>query len=195
MECTHGATTNIAPRIATTARVAGVALLLGLCIAAAHAAWAQSDVDSMPKGGRTLLLQVLGSPLSVAELERIAASKHTEEEWSQLLASRTAELRVRQRKTLAAYLAVTMPLSAGALEKARADGDVTKALPPDGRDVAASMCQTACHSLVTVKVGNHGNSDEYKDWLLKEPRHQPVTLTAPQLEILAHYAAINLPAY
>src|SRR6185369_11431366 len=108
-------------------------------LAAAAFALAQAegeDVAFMPKGGRTLLLELMGA--SSAQLRGVAQERRTEAQWREFVDTQKKPMSQKERATLAAYLFVNMPV-APAVQGATA-------LPPDGRDLAWDGCQN-CHSL------------------------------------------------
>jgi hypothetical protein len=144
------------------------------------------EADFMPKGGRALLLQVLGAPGDLAQLQATVAAKRTEAEWKAELASRK-DLNERERATLAAYLAGNMPLAADMAGRA----DVAKFLPADGRDLAWNECQS-CHSLFTSYLTQ---SRDYQGWrnVFLSPFHRQLAFTSQQRDEFARYAAVNMP--
>jgi len=143
------------------------------------------DSDFMPKGGRALLVQLLGAPADEAELRAVAGTRRSEAEWSEYLSSRKA-LGERERATLAAYLAGNMPLP----EAAAKGPGLAAALPPDGRDLAWNECQS-CHSLFTSYLTQSRDAQGWRNLFLS-PFHRQM-LTVPQREEFARYAALNMP--
>ena len=95
------------------------------------------DYNFMPKGGRALLVELRGRV--VAPTARIAQERRTEAQWREFVDAQKKPMTEQERATLAAYLAVNMPLSP-ARRRARPQ------LPRDGRDLAWEECQS-CHSL------------------------------------------------
>jgi len=168
-----------------------VPVMVCFALVLALPAWGQEGYEFMPKGGKTLLLQVLGSPPDMAELSRIAATKHTEEEWSGALAAHKAALSDKELRTLAAYLAVNMPLAEGVLEAAVKAGKIGDALPPDGRELAWNQCQF-CHSLFT---GYLTQDRDLAAWQaeFQTPFHREITMTEQERETFSRYSAINMP--
>ena len=102
--------------------VSVIALMGALSLAALTPGLGQEGHEFMPKGGKTLLIELLGSPADAAQLREITQGKHSEEEWSDALAGQTSAMSEAERRTLAAYLAVNMPLPERAQEKAEAAG-------------------------------------------------------------------------
>ena len=141
------------------------------------------DPEFMPKGGRTLLLQLLGAPADVAELRSLAQARRTEPEWRDFAAARGKALTDRERATLAAYLAVNMPLP---------DPDKPAAtLPPDGRELAWNQCQN-CHSLF---AGYLTQSRDVQGWrnVFLSPFHRELKMSPQEREEFSRYSAINMP--
>ncbi|MHC4709652.1 MAG: hypothetical protein ACYTA3_04315 [Planctomycetota bacterium] len=128
------------------------ALVGALSLAALTPGLGQEGHEFMPKGGKTLLIELLGTPLDAARLREITQGQHGEEEWSDALAGQTSAMSEQQRRTISAYLAVNMPLPEGALEKAESLGDATAALPPDGRELDAGPRRPGVAKHVRVAV-------------------------------------------
>lgn len=166
-----------------------LAAAIGLTLLAAAPAQTQNDERFMPKGGKTLLLELVGDDL--AELRRIATAKGSEAEWGELLGPRLAALGEKERRTLVAYLAVNAPVPADALAAVRSPADAANVLPRDGRDLAWNECQF-CHSLFT----SHLTQDrDVRAWLnmFQSPFHREMKMTAREREEFARYSAINMP--
>ncbi len=154
-------------------------------------AQAQETYDFMPRGGKTLLIELLGSPVDTAELRLIVGARRGEDGWDEFLAARKGSLGDRERRTLAAYLAVNMPLEEGALDEAGRQGDAVTALPRDGRDLAWNHCQF-CHSLFT----SHLTQDrDVEGWMgmFQSPFHREIEMSPRERETFARYSAINMP--
>jgi hypothetical protein len=148
---------------------------------------AGEDNAFMPKGGRTLLPEVLGASREQAELREIAQARRTEAEWLDFVAARKKALSEREAATLAAYLAVNMPMSDEAVKR----GDLATALPPDGRDLAWSGCQN-CHSLFASHLMQKRNVQGWRNMFLS-PFHRELKMTAQEREEFARYSALNMP--
>lgn len=163
-----------------------VAVAVGLVLFFLTRSSGAVEADFMPKGGRVLLLQILGAPGDLGRLQEAVAAKRTEEQWKSELASR-AELTERERGTLAAYLAGNMPLAADIAARA----DVAKFLPADGRDLAWNECQS-CHSLFTSYLTQ---SRDYQGWrnIFLSPFHRQMAFSPEQRDEFARYAAANMP--
>ena len=176
-----------------TARTSRVLLLAGggaLAFSLAVAAPGE-DFDFMPKGGKTLLLEVLGVPPDVAEFRKIAQARHTEAEWRDLMASRAKKLNDRQLATLAAYLAVNMPLPDQAVKDAAKRGEPASSLPPDGRELAWKQCQS-CHSLFASHLTQIRDAQGWRNMFMS-PFHRELKMSPPEREEFARYSAINMP--
>lgn len=139
--------------------------------------------DFMPKGGRALLLDVAGP--APAQWQEVVQQKHSEEEWRQWAAQqpRGKALGEKQQATLAAYLAVNMPV-AGALPNA-------DALPRDGRDLAWEQCQS-CHSLFAGFLTQQGSATRWGNMFLA-PFHRNIKMTPQERTEFGRYAEINMP--
>lgn len=166
-------------------------LALGVLLAGLAPALSQQDFGFMPKGGKTLLLEVVGTPPNLAELREITAARRNEAEWREAIAARGKRLTDRELRTLAAYLALHMPLPADALAEAEKRGDVASALPRDGRDLAWNECQY-CHSLFTSHLTQ---ARDVQAWLnmFQSPFHRGLKMTPREREEFARYSAINMP--
>jgi len=154
-------------------------------------AWAQETYDFMPRGGKTLLIELLGSPVDTAELRLFAGTRRGEDGWGEFLAARKESMGDSELRTLAAYLAVNMPLEEDALDQAEQQGDAVAALPPDGRELAWNYCQF-CHSLFT----SHLTQDrDIQGWLgmFESPFHREMKMSPRERETFARYSAINMP--
>jgi hypothetical protein len=172
----------------TAARHEGWLFLAGLgMIACALAQAAGEDNTFMPKGGRALLLDLLGVPLDQAELRVIAQARRTEPQWGDFVAARKNALTERELATLAAYLAVNMPLSDDAVKR----DNLASALPPDGRDLAWTGCQS-CHSLFASHLTQKRNAQGWRNVFLS-PFHRELKMSPQEREEFARYSAINMP--
>ena len=173
-------------RVANLAMVVVWAWLVGILLAQG-----QETFDFMPKGGKTLLIEMLGQPLDLAALRPIATARRSEEQWLAFLTDRKTAMSERELRTLADYLAVNMPVPAGALESAQKKGDPAAALPPDGRELAWNHCQF-CHSL----FASHLTQDrDVKAWLgmFQSPFHREIQMSERERETFARYSAVNMP--
>lgn len=170
------------------ARHGGRLFLAVLAIAVfAFAQAAGEDNAFMPKGGRALLLDLLGAPHDQAELRTIAQARRTEPEWRDFVAARKQSLTEREVATLAAYLAVNMPLPVNAVK-----GDnIALALPADGRDLAGSQCQS-CHSLFAGYLTQDREAQGWRNIFLS-PYHHELKMSPQEREEFARYSALNMP--
>jgi hypothetical protein len=148
---------------------------------------AGEDNAFMPKGGRALLLDLLGAPPDQVELRAIAQARRTEPQWLDFIAARKKPLTERELATLAAYLAVNMPLSDDALKR----DNLASALPPDGRDLAWNGCQS-CHSLFASHLTQKRNAQGWRNMFLS-PFHRELNMNPQEREEFARYSALNMP--
>jgi hypothetical protein len=170
----------------------GVHALRGLSFVAL-AAVAQAggeDERFMPKGGRTLLLESLGVAPSVEEFRRIASTKNTEAQWVAFVAARPVPAGEREKATLAAYLAVNLPLPAASLQQLKPEG-IAAALPRDGRELAWQQCQF-CHSLFSSHLTQQRDVQGWRNMFLS-PFHRELKMTPQEREEFSRYSAINMP--
>ena len=173
-------------KAANIAAIVACAWLFGILPAPA-----QETFDFMPKGGKTLLIEMLGQPLGATTLRPIATARRSEEEWLAFLTDRKTAMSERELRTLGDYLAVNMPLPAGTLESAAKKGDPAAALPPDGRELAWNHCQF-CHSLFS----SHLTQDrDVEGWLgmFQSPFHREIKMSKTERETFARYSAVNMP--
>jgi mono/diheme cytochrome c family protein len=158
--------------------------------------WAETkDVFAfIPAGGRILFAQVVASRPPTDELQAILTGKRTREEWLVYLKSKNKTLPALQPLseqellTLADYLSFNMPLASGQGAADLAKADLTKALPPDGRDFALEKCQ-GCH-IITVVITQ---VRPVAAWLgtMNKPSHARIKLSREQREALASYLVLN----
>lgn len=171
-------------------RAASAGKLFLAIVATAAFAFAQAvgeDNAFMPKGGTALLFNLLSAPANLSELRSIVQARRTEPEWRDFVVERKKVLTERELATLAAYLAVNMPLSDDAMK-----GDkLASALPPDGRDLAWNGCQN-CHSLFTSYLTQDRELQAWRNIFLS-PFHRELKMTPQEREELARYSALNMP--
>jgi len=160
--------------------------VLGIAVFA-FAQAAGEDNAFMPKGGRALLLDVLGVPPDQAELRTIAQARRTEPEWLDFVAARKKALTERELATLTAYLALNMPMSDAAVKR----DNLASALPPDGRDLAWNGCQS-CHSLFASHLTQRRNAQGWRNVFLS-PFHRELKMNPQEREEFARYSALNMP--
>ncbi|HSN90539.1 MAG TPA: hypothetical protein VLS93_04870 [Anaeromyxobacteraceae bacterium] len=148
---------------------------------------AAEDYDFMPKGGRALLLELVGAPPDLAELRALAKARRTEPQWRAFLAGRKKTLTDRELATLAAYLAVNMPLPGETLKR----DDLAAALPPDGRELGWTQCQS-CHSLFSSHLTQIRDLQAWRNVFLS-PFHRELKMSPQEREEFARYSAVNMP--
>lgn len=164
------------------------ALLLGLV-----PAFSQLDYSFMPKGGKTLLLEMVGKSPDSKKLHDIVSARRSEEEWRRALAELTKTLNEREQETLAAYLAVNMPVEnpEQLLAKTGKAEELYAGLPRDGRELGFFECQF-CHSLFT----SHLTQDRsFQAWMnmFQSPFHREMKMTKQEREEFSRYSEINMP--
>jgi len=152
----------------------------------------EADVFSfIPAGGRMLLGELIDGGLPEAERAEIFSGKRSVDEWQDFLQAGKgaipglSEFDDYQQRTLAQYLAATMPLSVGT----QMTGDALKeALPQDGRDLTLTFCQS-CH-IITVVVTQERTKEA---WLgtMNKPSHIEIALSATGRDALADYLVTN----
>ncbi len=170
---------------------AGALLIAGSLLAiGASPAMAQDDEAFMPKGGKTLFIELKDTPRA-AELREIGNLTRTEAEWRGYLAERHKQLSEREVAELAGYLAVNFPLPEGAAAQAESQNGIASALPPDGRELAWTQCQF-CHSLFSGYLMQQRDVQGWRSVFLS-PFHRGLKMTAQQRETFARYSAINMP--
>ncbi len=99
----------------------------------------------------------------------------------------------REQRTLAAYLAVNMPVPDPGETAAKA-GDpaaLRAALPRDGRELAWNECQF-CHSLFTSHLTQDRDMQAWLN-LFESPFHREMKMTPQEREEFARYSTINMP--
>jgi hypothetical protein len=164
------------------------AFLLGIA-----PALSQLDYNFMPKGGKVLLLEVLGSPPNGKELLSIISAKRNEAEWQKAMAAHAKALNEREQRTLAAYLAVNMPVENAkeAVDKAGNREALFAALPRDGRELGFYECQF-CHSLFSSHLTQDREVQAWRN-MFQSPFHRELKMTAQEREEFSRYSAINMP--
>ena len=168
-----------------------IPMALAVALTAILPALAQESFDFMPKGGKTLFVDVFGAAPDAATRDEMAAAARGEAHWSDLLAKRNTGLGDKELRTLAAYLAVNMPLPQGALDAAAKVGDIAAALPADGRELAWSGCQS-CHSLFAGYLTQDRDLPGWQN-MFQSPFHRELKMTARERDEFARYSAINMP--
>ncbi len=154
-------------------------------------AFAQQSFDFMPKGGKSLFVDVFGAKPDAATLDEMAAAPRSEAQWSGVLAEWNTGLGDKGLHTLAAYLAVNMPLPGEALDAATKAGDIAMALPVDGRELAWNGCQL-CHSLFAGYLTQDRGLQGWQN-MFESPFHRELTMTPQERDEFSRYSAINMP--
>jgi hypothetical protein len=166
---------------------------IGLLVLGLTPASSQLDFGFMPKGGKTLLLDVLGTRPEAVDLRRIIEARRSEPEWRNEMAPLTKNLSENEQRTLGAYLALNMPVSDphGVAAKAASSEDLAAALPRDGRELAWHECQF-CHSLFTSHLTQ---ARDVRAWMnmFQSPFHRELKMTAQERQEFSHSSAINMP--
>jgi hypothetical protein len=172
-------------------RIRLAALVLAVISIGFLPALAQITFDFMPKGGKTLFLDVFGAAPDSATLAEMTGAERSEADWSELLGARDTGLKKKELQTLAVYLAVNMPLAPEAVDAAAKAGDIAAALPPDGRELAWFKCQ-ACHSLFAGYLTQDRDLQGWRNMFLS-PFHRELIMTDQEREEFSHYSVINMP--
>jgi len=171
-------------------RLAAMMLAL-ICVGFLPAAAQVLTSDFMPEGGKSLFIDVFGAKPDQATIAEITGASRSEADWTAALKARKTGLKDKQLRTLAAYLAVNMPLASEAVEAAVKAGDIAPALPPDGRELAWHTCQ-GCHSLLAGYLSQDRDLEGWRN-AFRTPFHRELALTEKEREEFAHYSAINMP--
>ena len=172
----------------------GIVMVCGALLVGPLLAQTKDVFAFIPAGGRTLFAQVVASHPPADELQAILTGKRTQVEWISYLRGKTRNVTALQRLseqellTLADYLSFNMPLASGQRPADLAKADLTKALPPDGRDFALERCQ-GCH-IITVVITQ---VRPVPAWLgtMNKPSHSRIKLSREQREALASYLVLN----
>ena len=148
----------------------------------------------MPAGGKQLLTDLLENCATCDDIESIALTDRTEEEWKEYFSNQEtslqnlpdeelsrgafANLTAQSEQTLTSYLTVNFPLKRW-----------RKKYPLDGRQMALETC-IACHGAIWAP-----STRPVAGWLstFKQPMHSSIPFRKTQAAELAHYFAINLP--
>jgi hypothetical protein len=147
---------------------------------------AAEGYEFMPRGGKALLLQVLGPSPSAADVRALTGARHGVAEWRKIVAARAKGLSEPQLATLAAYLALHMPLPPEA-----GGADLASRLPPDGRELAWRECQS-CHSLFASHLTQSRDEQGWRNMFLS-PFHKELKMSPREREEFARYSALNMP--
>ncbi len=168
-----------------------IGLIGGILLLLIGTAAAQGDFGFMPRGGKSILLDLLATTPTARELVKDSPAGRSEEDWRQHVAGVAAGLSDKELRTLAAYLSVSAPFGAAVSEKASQPDEVAPLLPMDGRELAWEYCQS-CHSLFS---GYLTQERDARAWFntFESPFHREVRMTQKQREEFARYSAINMP--
>ncbi len=161
--------------------------VLGAALFSLAQAAGEQDYAFMPKGGRALLLEWAATPANAKELTALVHKRATEKDWRDFADARAASLSERERATLAAYLAINLPLPEAV---ARAE-DVAAALPPDGRELAWNQCQF-CHSLFSSYLTQDRQVQAWRN-MFESPFHRELKMSPQEREEFSRYSALNMP--
>ena len=149
----------------------------------------QEDFGFMPKGGKTLLLELTAKP---AELREIGSARRSEAEWREFIAThKTAAMTERDVNELAAYLAINMPVANDVPAKAQDSAALAEAFPPDGRELAWKHCQS-CHSFFSGYLMQNRDVQGWRSVFLS-PFHRNIKMTEQERETFARYSTISMP--
>lgn len=166
-------------------------IMLAVALAGALPALGQLTYDFMPKGGKSLFIEVFGVKPDQATIAEITGAGRSEAAWTERLEARKTGLNDRQLRTLASYLAINMPLAEEAVEAAVKGGAIAPALPPDGRELAWNHCQS-CHSFFTGYLTQDRDREGWRN-AFRTPFHRELKLTEQEREEFVHYSVINMP--
>lgn len=170
---------------------------VGVLLVGLAPALSQLDSGFMPKGGKTLLLEILGKAPDDKDLRQIVGERRSDAEWQDRIDARNKAMNKamseRERRTLAAYLAVNMPVSdpESVAAKAANPAELLAALPRDGRELAWNECQF-CHSLFSSYLTQDRSVQAWLN-MFQSPFHREMKMTAQEREEFARYSAINMP--
>jgi mono/diheme cytochrome c family protein len=163
-----------------------LAVLGAMFFSLAQPASAQ-DYVFMPKGGKTLLLELAAAAPEAVQLRAVVQTRRSEAQWREFVAPHAKTMSEREIATLAAYLAVNLPLPEGA---AKAD-NLPAALPPDGRELAWNQCQS-CHSLFTSYLMQDRQAQAWRN-MFESPFHRQLKMAPQEREEFSRYSALNMP--
>lgn len=149
---------------------------------------AQPDFGFMPDGGRETLMRLAQS--SALDLASVTARTATEEEWSATIMAADPRLAADVVATLAAYLAINMPIEPPPSPGAGID-EIAAQLPMDGKELAIENCQF-CHSFFTGYLVHDRDAEGWRA-VFKSPFHLELPMSAKQRETFARYSETNMP--
>jgi hypothetical protein len=163
-----------------------LAVLGAVLLSLAQPAGAQ-DYAFMPRGGKTLLLELAAAAPESVQLRAIVQTRRSEPQWREFVAAHAKTMSEREIATLAAYLAVNLPLPEGT---AKAD-NLAAALPPDGRELAWNQCQL-CHSLFSSYLTQEREAQAWRN-MFESPFHRQLKMAPQEREEFSRYSALNMP--
>jgi len=177
--------------------VATCAVALAACALFARVATSQDLFAFMPGGGKSLLLELIAGATTPASITALVTERRSEEQWLQYLA-RSAErlpalstLGDKRLKTLAAYLAITMPI-APADQPGHADAAAWRnVLPADGKELALKHCQS-CHSIYSGYLTQARDRQGWRS-TFEASYHTGILVNEKEQETFVSYSAINMP--
>ncbi len=158
---------------------------------------AVDEYKFMPKGGRDLFVEVLGSCANCDDIANAVSRQGTQEAWQKYFSAKQnrqkkpalAGLSDQQVKVLVTYLAVNTPVAKAPPKDAK-NVNWTSVLPPDGRQLALEKCM-GCHSIgVTVL-----NDTDYRGWgmIMRKSDHTVIRMTDKEIETLKQYLSLITP--
>ena len=163
-----------------------LAVLGAMFFSLAQPASAQ-DYMFMPKGGKTLLLELAAAAPDAVPLRTVVQARRSEPQWREFIAPHANKLSERELATLTAYLAVNLPLP----ESAAKSDNLAAALPPDGRELAWNQCQL-CHSLFSSYLTQEREAQAWRN-MFESPFHRQLKMAPQEREEFSRYSALNMP--
>jgi len=164
--------------------------LFALAPLLAAGVWAADEqFGFMPEGGRTILaglIEGLDADARHAVLTRDADAN----DWADWARAAAPQMSDVAAQTFAGYAELNLPLSDRALEAASA-GEITSALPQDGKDLAIAQCQF-CHALFSGYLMHDRDLTGWKG-TFKAPFHTEIPMTEIERDTFASYSALNMP--
>lgn len=141
--------------------------------------------DFMPKGGKTLLMELLASKAKDGLMAPLQSKTQSAKQWKELLTSLGVKLNGKEVDTLASYLSLNMPVDFST------GSDIAAVLPPDGRQLAWEGCQS-CHSLFSGYLTQDRDVNAWQN-LFASPFHKELSMKPRERDEFVHYSAINMP--
>lgn len=169
-------------RARLTLTAAGTVALAGMALA-------QTGMEFVPDGGRTLALKVFGDDPD--RLIRIAGKSSDQEKWREILADTGVDLTETETLTLAGYLSLNMPLEDPSALEGLNPESLSEALPRDGKDLAVRHCQS-CHGLFSGYLSHDRDMAGWKS-TFKAPFHLEIPMNETEIRTFALYSEYNMP--